>query len=598
MRREYLNFFKNIYRQNLFLIITFYAGIVIEKVRSKLFPGKFYPSRAQAIRGLQPQGNVVIRVGNVEPIDFIYKTSLVTLESSHQILWDELKKLSLDAESEAGLHRWYWLLYNQETLQSLMPITIIELVKQWLSYYGNKKTSQSWQSYTVSERISSFTIALLLKEEFSEIKKIIREENVLNDFLLSSVDHLRNNLEYYPGGITFNHVVNDLKGLVSSSVLLDDNKLLDQSFTLLQTELEIILDKDGFLREGSSHYQLIVTRWLCELSYILMKASKEDYARKLQPFIDLTLEKSFFFIIECKNENSFALPLIGDVSPDFDPDWLIEYFTSFYQNGNHYGKVILEHFASILTSSINYHDKGVYSFESYTRIEKWNWSAIIKHSDCTQDVFPDHSHEDEAHFVLYYLGYPVVIDTGRANYDIPYYLNNYCLASSHNGPITNGVSAFVTRNYAYLPNFCKGYRNLKNIYCSQNELQVTFETDAVKRIKTGHLKKIVRSFTFSKMNLTIQDKVWGRGAIDLNYNLVLAKDISIKNNIYKKSLVLESNRKFALEVSANTSWEEGKVRYSPKYLQESDTAALLINISGENFLEFSMSFSIIKKFDR
>ena len=146
------------------------------------------------------------------------------------------------------------------------------------------KNEVTWQSYNVSERVSSFAIFFLHKSSIDVLRETVVRDLQLNDFFSRSIDHLTKNLEYYPRGITYKHVVNNLKGILTAAIVCNDEVRLNVYSALFFQELAIIVGEDGMLREGSSHYQFIVTRWICEIEYLFMKAKYKDGSEKIAKY--------------------------------------------------------------------------------------------------------------------------------------------------------------------------------------------------------------------------------------------------------------------------------------------------------------------------
>ena len=83
---------------------------------------------------------------------------------------------------------------------------------------------------------------------------------MFNYLLIKTFNTLIYNIEYTKDGTSFNHVVNNYKGLILCSILLNRNKQFLEFNKLFIKELKIITEKDYFIREGSSHYQFIISK--------------------------------------------------------------------------------------------------------------------------------------------------------------------------------------------------------------------------------------------------------------------------------------------------------------------------------------------------
>ena len=140
MRKEYLNFIKNIYKYNLIYIIK----NLINKTIQKFFLLKNkYPKRAEFIKGYY--------IKNLEQLDskdnpaFIFKINneFKTLKINQN--WDELININ-DYEIRQSFHRFYWL-NNKFDKKSINNLKI--LVNSWILKFNND--TEAWQSYTSAE---------------------------------------------------------------------------------------------------------------------------------------------------------------------------------------------------------------------------------------------------------------------------------------------------------------------------------------------------------------------------------------------------------------------------------------------------------------
>ena len=75
--------------------------------------------------------------------------------------------------------------------------------------------------------------------------------------------NLVNSLEYHH--MTFNHILNNARAIILWGELSHNLKLIELGHNIIINELPKLITEDGFLREGSSHYQFIVTRWIFDI---------------------------------------------------------------------------------------------------------------------------------------------------------------------------------------------------------------------------------------------------------------------------------------------------------------------------------------------
>ena len=77
-------------------------------------------------------------------------------------------------------------------------------------------------------------------------------------------EYILNRLEYYGDGQTGNHLINNGRGLFLSGLFLDHEEWIEVGAEILVKEAQRAFGPSGILREGSSHYHLLVTKWFLE----------------------------------------------------------------------------------------------------------------------------------------------------------------------------------------------------------------------------------------------------------------------------------------------------------------------------------------------
>ena len=131
---------------------------------------------------------------------------------------------------------------------------------------------------------------------------------------------LTERLEYLSSQ-TSNHVCNNARALYLSGYYFQCKTFKELASEILFLELPKLITKEGYLREGSSHYQFLFTRWMLEVNYFARLASDLTLQAYLKPYLELLLKQCEFFLVK-SNNGGRHIPLIGDISPDFSVDWL------------------------------------------------------------------------------------------------------------------------------------------------------------------------------------------------------------------------------------------------------------------------------------
>ena len=62
--------------------------------------------------------------------------------------------------------------------------------------------------------------------------------------------------------------------------------------------------KYGFLREGSSHYQFLITRWLCEIRLVAEEKNDLETIEAIKEHLPNMIEACRFFLVENNQKKS------------------------------------------------------------------------------------------------------------------------------------------------------------------------------------------------------------------------------------------------------------------------------------------------------
>jgi len=229
-----------------------------------------------------------------------------------------------DQEYTFALHRWNWLLTSvSNNTNNPAREWGLCMMRSWINKMMDDKNGYAWHPYTTGERISNaFMFGILSSENLVYSK----QTDILPDDIKSALNlmaiYLSNHLEYKGKGKTGNHVINNSRALLFASIFLDNEFYSDLSFSILRSNLPELVSTDGFLREGSSHYQFIFTRWILEILWLSRLLNNSNMYNLILPFATKLVKQCSFFIVEDSDDDLLRIPLIGDVSPDFSVSWL------------------------------------------------------------------------------------------------------------------------------------------------------------------------------------------------------------------------------------------------------------------------------------
>lgn len=427
----------------------------------------------------------------------------------------------LDAEKTVSLHRWNWLLTKfTEDPSHHLGTWGIDLMTDCVSKMGHKKQHMAWETYTVGERICNALLFLSAAGRLHEMPDTLLV--ALKDMTFYLLSHL----EYMPGGMVSNHILNNARALYFAGTFLDVSALSRLAKIILKREGMKIINADGFLREGSSHYQFLATRWFLEIFVLARMMQDDEFCKEIEDVARRMLLACWFFLVFNRGRKEWSIPLIGDVSPDFTPQWLMDVpwsvparelfqpepfpvspqakgWTAFFPSENKGGAVPA--------------GNGIFAERSFQKFPESGWfrldfqqATVFWHVEPTgSPLFPSHGHNDTGSFVLFLNGEAVLIDSGRFSY-----MENkeglYGMsAAAHNQVTVDGAEPFIYRRRSHYPEF---FRKV-NVKCEHRMLDSAFEFHLRHEgFKLLFNDKIVfdRTFKVEKNKFIIEDTLQGK----------------------------------------------------------------------------------------
>lgn len=321
------------------------------------------------------------------------------------------------------------------------------LIKYLIYFYDFEIYKKINDTYTYSECIVNIiSIIEFVKKESLSKNELIFLEKVINNFLT----YVSNNIEIYYNGKFNNHILCNIRSLIIGKSYLRLN-FLENSETLKKILVSLI-DDEGFLKEGSSFYQLIVSKWIKELlelvEYDVENINLKNYLLQLY---NIMIDKVVFLSYKSK-EDIIKIVHFGDVSPDFKQKILLKYLGNF---------------------NLSYSIEGYFEFKSYLRCNYGNKYLFMRKSINNHINEINHEHSDLFHFIVVDNGEVIFDDVGTSSY-----LNNNIrkdkFGNSHNTLLKNGKGLLILRNeivfrinpYKVVYEINKGFKNtiLKLIY--------------------------------------------------------------------------------------------------------------------------------------
>ncbi len=428
------------------------------------------------------------------------------------------KKRFVDKEDSFSLHRFSWtqpILTNQYGIFEILLLK--DVIINWIEVNPYTEGTLGWDSYSISERLVNWLFILCvikscLKIEAKDLLKIVNSIRLQTKLLYSHLE--------FRGSSTNNHLIHNARTLYQMGMFLQNRKLKDCGKQILLYEYSNMFTPSGFLREGSSHYHILLCSIYLEILWFAITFGDYEFYNKICDRVKNIYRCGQFLLADGK------LPFFGDVSPDFHPNFhmgLTEVGTMVFNEdkkkspSNSLGwhslfvtkldekkdeKVKL---SDCMEDFVDYSDAGYYRFKN----ELYSIYIYINPFGYVPEW--SHGHSDIGGFVLSWEGAPLFVDTGRPTYEKST-LGTYAKSvRSHNSISIDGFEPCVTHGL-------NGYAQIMidEYFQRPPQVKVEKESSCVKislefygyqRIKKNLVVK--RTFSFYKEELIIEDIIHG-----------------------------------------------------------------------------------------
>lgn len=328
-------------------------------------------------------------------------------------------RTSDDPEDYLADQRWGFLL-DALMQESIDPSYCLQRCAFWVANHCDR-SDPGWEPYSTCERVANLLVFLSVLQSAPEGVAVFPD---MNRFLGESVDWIYRHLEYYGPFATNNHILNNARALVMAGAVCRDQATVTIGMQVFRASLPELIAASGFLRERSSHYQLVILNWALDAWWFVAAFSGQSGAdaRFLWSYIDRMLAASAMLCDRGKK----LLATIGDVSPDASPPATLMRLNCLYPE---FWPVPSQHLASCRIA------------DGWFRIALGK-ELILGNFPGTgyPPVFPTHGHCDFPGFVWLRDGDEVLTDPGRYRYTQDAVSLFQSSAAGHNVPLVNGLA--------------------------------------------------------------------------------------------------------------------------------------------------------------
>ena len=397
-----------------------------------------------------------------------------------------------DTETLLAAHRFAWIPVMGAAID---PAWVGAIWNAWRARHATPDDSWAWHPYTAAER----AINIL---RFAHTHGLPGPADEAIEILARHAPAITDRLEYFGDHHTSNHLANNGLGLFLLGLWLGLPGTAELGGRILIEEAARIFRPSGMLREGSSHYHLLLAKKYTQVA-TEAEAHGRDEAPALRAVADRAAAAAAVLMLPG------GLPLIGDISPDYPPEKLLEGLT-----------------APTLKPVGDPVDDG------WLRLDKGSWSGLWHVSPQGWRQMPGHGHEDCGGFELHYDGAPLFVDPGRGSYGESGDFD--CSGPAHNTLLVDGEDPYPPNRPYYDDRF-------RRRVCGEGPELARTET-GVRVAHHGYSRlrgagAVVRQWSFGDRTLSISDAIDGDGTHAVSRLLVtpLAAELTGDSVILRSS---------------------------------------------------------------
>lgn len=319
-----------------------------------------------------------------------------------------------DEETLFAAHRFAWLPLLGDDID---PAWVQTLWRVWRRRYGTPADDPTWHPYTAAERVVNIL-------DFGRRRGL---PEPLEDTLTVLAAHgpaIADRLEYFGDHHTSNHLSNNGRGLYLLGLALGLEACAERGARILLEEAKRLFHASGILREGSSHYHLLITRNYAD-AWLAARFHKRPEEAPFRKITGAALSVIPHLVLPG------GLPLIGDISPDCPPAFL----SGLIAGRDGWVSLLDEESREAL---INLRESCLGAFTEDLQSAGWlkadfgPWSGLWHAAPGGWTLMPGHGHQDCGGFELHCRNEPLFVDPGRGAYGETGEAALYRSARAHN----------------------------------------------------------------------------------------------------------------------------------------------------------------------
>lgn len=398
-----------------------------------------------------------------------------------------------DLETTLAAHRFAWLpLLGCDA----PPQWVGALWRVWMARHSNPDESWAWHPYTAAER----AINLL---DFAGRVGLPGPAGQTTALLVAHGEVIANRLEYFGDRYTSNHLSNNGRGLFRIGLALGIEEYADLGERILLAEAARLFGRSGVLREGSTHYHLLITRNYAD-AWLAARAHGRHEASALAEVTKRASAAASAFVLPG------GMPLVGDISPDCPPDFLA-CLVDKEKFGTGWTEILGDEPRAALTALFEGQDvisPAELAGDGWARVGLGPWMGLWHVAPDGWPPMPGHGHQDLGGFELHFDGEALFVDPGRGAYGDRGEAAAFASAAAHNSLMVDGRDPYPSNR----PYYSEAFRRI----VGGDPPRINRRADGIEVHHNGYTRLAgvggaCRRWSFHGGEMTLNDSVEGRG---------------------------------------------------------------------------------------
>ena len=461
-----------------------------------------------------------------------------------------------DLETRLALHRFQWLPLMEAEARPDGAL-VAALWRAWASAYAEPSDDWPWHPYTAAERAVNVL-------GYARRAGMWPAEGAAS-ILARHAPAIAAKLEFFGSHDTSNHLAANGRGLYTLGLELGLPRAAALGFRILTEEARSLFMPSGMLREGSSHYHLLVLRNYLDSWLLARRCGRGRDAETLQ---DIALKAS-------RPLHALAmpgrLPLIGDVSPDCPPSFLVGLVDQAQRETGWFA--LLDRAERIAIGDLLGHAPGIAEISRELTADGWlragtgDWALLSHAAPGGMPPMPGHSHQDCGAFELHWRKTALVIDAGRGRYGESGVAARARGATVHSGLTVSGADPFPANKPYYDAAFRRSVAGPPPVIaCEAESARLTHHGFS----RLGDVAEATRTWHWRGNAVRIEDTVEGRSERQIVRRLLTPWPAMSQNGCV---IIAAGSERFAISADAPIRIEPSV--HWPAYATEAPATMLI-----------------------